>query len=354
MSGVRPNSAPLPVERFDYDLPSDLIAQQPAEPRDSSRLLVVTRSDGGLRDRIFHELPTLLRPGDLIVVNDTRVMPARLVAQRATGGRIEFLLLSRLSDGRWRSIARPARRLRPGETLRLLDHDDILSTDNIQVSERDGESVIISFSEETAIERQGRVPLPPYIHDTNTDPERYQTVYSRELGSAAAPTAGLHFTDAVMAACRERGIDFATVTLHVGLDTFQPIKTADARDHQIHSEWFEISSETLKTVSAAKREGRRVVAIGTTSVRTLESAADAILDTGECSGPVSGSTRLYITPSYDYRIVDVMLTNFHLPRTTLLLLVSAFGSEDLIRAAYEHAIRERYRFYSFGDAMLIV
>ena len=352
MSDIPP--APLPVDRFDYDLPPELIAQRPAEPRDSARLLVVSRTDGSLSDHTFRELPALLRPGDLIVVNDTRVMSARLIARRESGGRIELLLLERRTDGLWRSLARPARRLRAGEALTLLDHDDRLTSDSVGVVEREGESVIVAFGDESAIERHGRIPLPPYIHDTSADPERYQTVYSRELGSAAAPTAGLHFTPEVIEGCRTRGIEFASVTLHVGLDTFQPIKTPDARDHQIHSEWFEISSEALSAVSAAKRAGRRVIAVGTTSVRTLESVADQTLAATSSIEPIAGPTKLYITPGFNYRVVDVMLTNFHLPRTTLLLLVSAFAGEDLVRAAYAHAIRERYRFYSFGDAMLIV
>jgi S-adenosylmethionine:tRNA ribosyltransferase-isomerase len=344
----------LPVDRFDYDLPPELIAQQPAEPRDSSRLLVVSRQDRSLADHVFHELPTLLRSGDLIVVNDTRVMPARLITRRTTGGQVELLLLERMPGDRWRALAKPARRVRAGETLLLVDHAESLTTDAAEVLGRDDESVLIRFADETAIQRHGRVPLPPYIRDTSADPERYQTVYSREAGSAAAPTAGLHFTNEVMAACRQQGIEFASVTLHVGLDTFQPIKSADARDHKIHSEWYEVSAHALNVVSEAKRSGRRVVAVGTTSVRTLESVADVILATAEHSEPITGSTKLYITPGYDYRIVDVMQTNFHLPRTTLLLLVSAFAGEDLIRAAYAHAIHERYRFYSFGDAMLIV
>ena len=344
----------LPVERFDYDLPPDLIAQQPAEPRDSARLLVVSRGERTLTDRVFRELPELLQPGDLIVVNDTRVMPARLIARRQTGGRVELLLLARRPDGSWRALARPTRRLRPGEALTLVGHDEQPTADVLHVIERDDDSMVVAFPDEAAIERHGRVPLPPYVRDTSADPERYQTVYNREPGSAAAPTAGLHFTPGVMDACRARQIEFATVTLHVGLDTFQPIKTADARDHQIHSEWFEMSAETLAAVREAKQSGRRVVAVGTTSVRTLESVADTILLTGAAHEPLAGPTRLYITPGFGYRIVDVMLTNFHLPRTTLLLLVAAFAGEELMRAAYAHAIQARYRFYSFGDAMLIV
>jgi len=349
-----PRPEPLPVERYDYDLPPGLIAQQPAEPRDSARLLVVSRASGALTDRIFRDLPCLLQPGDLVVVNDTRVMAARMIARRASGGRIELLLLAQRNDRTWRTLARPARRLQPGEDLILLDHGDAATTDTVHVVERDDEAVIVAFQDEGAIQRHGRVPLPPYIRDMSADPERYQTVYSRQTGSAAAPTAGLHFTPAVMDACRARGIEFATVTLHVGLDTFQPIKTADARDHQIHSEWFEISAETMITVAEAKRTGRRIVAVGTTSVRTLESAADAFMSSEPAATLLSGPTRLYITPGYQYRVVDVMLTNFHLPRTTLLLLVSGFAGEELVRTAYAHAIQARYRFYSFGDAMLIV
>jgi S-adenosylmethionine:tRNA ribosyltransferase-isomerase len=349
-----PLSSPLPVDRFDYDLPPELIAQQPAEPRDSARLLVVSRVNDSLSDHVFRELPDLLQPGDLIVVNDTRVIPARLIARRESGGRVEFLLLSRRADGSWRSLARPARRLRLGETLHIVGHDDRVTEDSVHVVDREDESVIVTFADEGSIERHGRVPLPPYIRDTSVDPERYQTVYNREAGSAAAPTAGLHFTPRVMEECRAREIEFATVTLHVGLDTFQPIKTADARDHQIHSEWLGISAETLAAVAEAKRSGRRVVAVGTTSVRTLESVADAVHSRDSANESISGPTRLYITPGYTYRVVDVMLTNFHLPRTTLLLLVAAFAGEELARAAYMHAIQERYRFYSFGDAMLIV
>ncbi len=347
-------SAPLPVDRFDYDLPPELIAQQPAEPRDSARLLVVSREDDSLYDHVFRELPDLLQPGDLIVINDTRVIPARLIARRESGGRVEFLLLSRRSNGSWRALARPARRLRLGEALQIVGHDEVVTAEMVQVVDRDDASVIVTFADEGSIDRHGRVPLPPYIHDTSADPERYQTVYSREAGSAAAPTAGLHFTPAVMDECRARGIEFATVTLHVGLDTFQPIKTADARDHQIHSEWFEVSVETLAAVAEAKRSGRRVIAVGTTSVRTLESVADAVHAPDFPTSPISGPTRLYITPGYEYSVVDVILTNFHLPRTTLLLLVSAFAGDELTRRAYQHAIREGYRFYSFGDAMLIV
>jgi S-adenosylmethionine:tRNA ribosyltransferase-isomerase len=342
---------PLPVERFDYDLPPELIAQAPADPRDSSRLLVVDRVGGHLRDHTFYELPALLRPGDVLVVNDTRVMAARLLARRATGGRVELLLLSQGNDGLWTALARPARRLRPGEQLSLIDRDGATGDARVQIIGRQDDTVSVAIADPAIVERYGRVPLPPYITSSIDDPERYQTVYAREMGSAAAPTAGLHFTPRVLERLRERDVELRTVTLHVGLDTFQPIKSADALDHAMHAEWYHVSGETAAALAAAKRAGRRVVAVGTTSVRTLETlGAGGTVEPREHAG----WTKLYITPGCQFRVVDAMLTNFHLPRTTLLLLVSAFAGDELIRRAYQHAIWERYRFYSFGDAMLIV
>jgi S-adenosylmethionine:tRNA ribosyltransferase-isomerase len=346
------DSVGLPVARFDYDLPPELIAQHPVEPRDSSRLLVLARDDGSLTDCVFRDLPELLVPGDLLVVNDTRVLPARLVAQRGTGGRVELLLLERRADATWRALARPARRLRPGELVHLLDRRGAVTDDGVEVVDREADEMLVRFADEGAIARHGRTPLPPYISADDNDPERYQTVYAREEGSAAAPTAGLHFTPELLERCRSRGIDVATVTLHVGLDTFQPIRTADALKHRMHSERYCVPSDASRRIAAVKQEGRRVVAVGTTSVRTLEATADEHL--AGSPGDLCGVTQLYITPGYRFRIVDAMVTNFHLPRTTLLLLVSAFAGEEHLRAAYQHAIHERYRFYSFGDAMLIV
>ena len=342
----------LPISRFDYELPEELIAQHPIEPRDRSRLLLVDRQQGSLSDHQFIDLPDLLQPGDVLVMNDTRVLPARLFARRTTGGHVELLFLEEVSAGSWQVLARPARRLREGQTLTVLDRDGATTGATVKVARRDSSGTLMVELENvlSILEAYGQMPLPPYIGEKLTDPERYQTVYATNTGSAAAPTAGLHFTDRVLAGCRDRGIVTANLTLHVGLDTFQPVKTDNAREHQMHSEWFAVPPETVEVVRHAKLEGRRVVAVGTTAARTLESIADDL----QRAGPLTGSTSIYITPPYRFKVVDAMITNFHLPRTTLILMISALAGEQLIMAAYQHAIRERYRFYSFGDAMLIV
>jgi S-adenosylmethionine:tRNA ribosyltransferase-isomerase len=337
------------VDAYDYALPDELIAQVPIEPRDAARMLVVDRGSGAFEDRVFRDLPRYLRGGDLLVVNDTKVMPARIMAQRGSGGRVEFLLLERQQHGTWTALARPARRLSSGESLRVLDDSDAPTHARMVVVGRQGDEVLVRFEDEQAIQRFGRVPLPPYIRRSIENAERYQTVYARHEGSAAAPTAGMHFTPALLDACRAAGAAIASITLHVGRDTFQPIRSDSPSEHVMHSEWFNIPDPTL--IREVKRAGGRIFAVGTTSVRALESAAEAIL-AGHAH--VNGSTRLFITPGHEFRIVDGMITNFHLPRTTLLLLVSAFASQETIRRAYGHAIEQRYRFYSFGDAMLIV
>ncbi|HAX23985.1 MAG TPA: tRNA preQ1(34) S-adenosylmethionine ribosyltransferase-isomerase QueA, partial [Chloroflexi bacterium] len=245
----------IPLNWFDYKLPPDLIAQQPVEPRDAARLLLVDRSSGALSDRTFRDLPDLLNPGDLIVVNDTRVLPARLFARRLSGGRVELLLLDRNADGVWRAMGRPARRLRAGERLELLDSQDEVTNDGVDVVGRDAEQVLVRFDDEEAIERHGHVPLPPYIHDRLDDPERYQTIYARDPGSAAAPTAGMHFTVDVLGRCRSRGVQVAPITLHVGLGTFQPIKTVDARDHEMHAEIFSLSAATVEMIRGTRVSG---------------------------------------------------------------------------------------------------
>lgn len=343
---------PLPISRFDYDLPPELIAQRPVEPRDASRMLVVDRSDGSLSDHIFRDLPDLLSSNDLLVLNDTRVLPARLMARRETGGQVDLLLLSRLDDtGRWQAMARSSRRLHEGERLRILDQEEEDTDQLVTFLGRQEQATVIGIDDEQTVLREyGRVPLPPYITEKLANPDRYQTVYAEQEGSAAAPTAGLHFTPDLLQRARDKGIRAVNVTLHVGLDTFQPVKTDDARQHHIHTEWFSVPAATLEAIRKTRAGQGRVVAVGTTVARTLESIADS-LDGRE---GISGKADIYITPPYRFRVVDAMVTNFHLPRTTLLLMVSAFAGEDLIRRAYQHAIERSYRFYSFGDAMLIV
>lgn len=342
----------LPISRFDYDLPPELIAQHPIEPRDSSRLLIVPRGGATFQDRVFYELPEILNPGDVLVLNDTRVVPARLFARRSTGGKVEVLLLAKVEGDVWQALARPARRLKTGEMLDVLDLSGAPSSAQIEVVARepDGAFTLRIDSAEQTIQRFGQIPLPPYIGEHLDDPERYQTVFADREGSAAAPTAGLHFTPELLERCRERGIEIQYVTLHVGLDTFQPLKVEDALEHRMHSEWYQVSAATIEGLRSAKRDGRRMVAVGTTAARTLETIAPTIDE----DRAQSGQTVIYITPGYEFQLLDGMVTNFHLPRTTLLLMVSALAGESTIQLAYQHAIRERYRFYSFGDAMLIV
>lgn len=344
-------SGGLPISRFDYDLPPELIAQNPVEPRDSSRLLVVDRESDRLEDRVFRDLPDYLRAGDVLVLNDTRVIPARLFARRQTGGRAELLFLEAVEPRIWRVLARPARRLRAGEVLEVVSLDGAATGATITVKDReaDGPLLVEGDAVRSLLERHGQMPLPPYIGEKLEDPDRYQTVYAAHEGSAAAPTAGLHFTPQLLDTCRQHGVEIVYITLHVGLDTFQPVKVEDASQHTIHSEWFEVGAETARAIADARARGSRIVAVGTTVARTLETIADS--RPGE---PRSGLTSIYITPPYRFKLVDAMVTNFHLPRTTLLLMISAFASEERTRRAYAYAIEKRYRFYSFGDAMLIV
>ena len=350
MSAGRENK--LPISRFDYDLPGELIAQQPAEPRDSARMLVIHRSSGRFHDAIFSDLPEFLGSNDVLVMNDTRVIPARLFAQNPTGGKIEFLFLRSIQTDQWLALARPGRKLRSGEQLCVVGPHGLPTVHSIEICHRDesGSFVVSLTNSSEVLERYGQTPLPPYVRETVSDPERYQTVYSRVPGSAAAPTAGLHFTDRLIDRCIARGVSVLRLTLHVGLDTFQPVKEDDARNHQIHSEWYDVPDETVRELRNARLAGKRIIAVGTTVARTLETIA-ANLDR---DGGRQGDTSIYITPPYDFQLVDGMITNFHLPRTTLLLMVSALAGEDLILRAYHHAIQERYRFYSFGDATFIV
>jgi len=353
MAGVTgPGADPLPqamrTSDFDYDLPPELIAQRPIEPRDRARLLVVRRADGSLAHRRFLDLPDLLESDDLLIVNDSRVIPARLHARKSTGGAVELLLLRRAESGWWLALARPSRRLRPGSFLSIEGGG---RSYGIELGARRDEGLFeVRLEDEALIAACGKAPLPPYIHEPLTDPERYQTVYAREEGSAAAPTAGLHFTPGLMERLAERGVELAYVTLHVGLDTFRPVEVDDPREHRIHTEYAILSPETAGAIAQARARGGRVVAVGTTSVRTLESAAR---EDGKVEA-YRGDTGLMILPGHAFRAVDAMITNFHLPRSTLLMLVSAFAGKGLIDAAYAEAVRERYRFYSFGDAMLLL
>jgi len=389
----------MKTSEFDYVLPPELIAQTPVEPRDASRLLVVDRRTGELAHRRFSDLPEYLRPGDLLVGNDSRVIPARLHGVKPTGGAVEIFLLKPAPDPKgfcaifpdsgdapqkpfgsdaWECLVR-GKGLRPGVQVRVSPEQparpdrsprpvrsEITAT---ILAETGAGGRVVAFDPPVAqwLWDVGEVPLPPYIHAALDDPERYQTVYSRLEGSVASSTAGLHFTPEMLIALRERGVNLAFVTLHIGLDTFRPVQAEEIEQHQIHREWAQLSAETARAVNETRLAGGRIIAVGTTVVRTLESAArlalgfqpcDAIPEGAICGwqtvAAFTGETDLFIRPGHRFRAVDAMITNFHLPRSTLLMLVSAFAGKDLVDRAYAAAIRERYRFYSFGDAMLIL
>ncbi len=366
----------MKVSDFDYDLPPELIAQHPVEPRDASRLLVLDRATGEIAHRRFRDLPDLLHPGDVLVANDTRVIPARLFARKPTGGRVEILLLGAAEGETWRALV-GGRNVGVGLSLTLLDHTGAETDITAEVTAAgDDAGRVLRFSRPAAtwLEGLGYPPLPPYIHETLSDPERYQTIYARPAGSAAAPTAGLHFTPDLLLALRARGVLFETVTLHVGLDTFKPVTAEEVTDHVIHSEWAGLTAEAARRINEAALAGGRIVAVGTTTARVLETAA---LRSAGISGPLrtisardaggettnicpwrpvaafEGATDLFIHPGYRFRAVDALITNFHLPRSSLLMLVSALAGREAVLAAYRAAVAEEYRFYSFGDAMLI-
>ena len=321
---------------FDYSLPQELIAQSPIEPRDHSRMLVLSRAESSILHRHFYDLPDYLRRGDVLVFNDSRVIPARLYARRpGTGGRVELLLLSRLSSGVWRALVRPGRRMRPGAAFEIPGPDggEGMSGEVIEV-EPDGARIVRLAGEEN-LHRVGVVPLPPYIHEPLADTERYQTVYARIEGSVAAPTAGLHFTSALLERVRALGVETVFVTLHVGWDSFRPVKTEVPSCHRIHSEYWELGQEKADAINRAKGEGRRVISVGTTAVRLLEQAA-ALHDRSDgILAPSSGWADLFILPGHRFRVVDALVTNFHLPRSTLLMLTSAFAGRDLMLRACE-------------------
>jgi S-adenosylmethionine:tRNA ribosyltransferase-isomerase len=344
---------------FDYELPPELIAQTPIEPRDASRLLVVDRATGALAHRHFRDIGDYLRPGDLLVANRSRVIPARLAGRKAdSGGAVEALLLARRPDlgpEYWEALVRPGRRIREGQAL-VFERAGAGTLSASVVARTEAGGRILRFAPpasgeplDVVLAQVGSIPLPPYIHAPLEHAERYQTVYSREPGSAAAPTAGLHFTTELLARLAAQGVETAYVLLHVGLDTFRPVEEEDPRDHKMHSEAFALDAQAAEQINAARARGGRVIAVGTTSVRVLESLPD-----GPEVAPCQGRTTLFITPGYRFRRVDALITNFHLPRSSLLMLVSAFAGNELIRRAYAEAIARRYRFFSFGDAMLML
>ncbi|MHB8808226.1 MAG: tRNA preQ1(34) S-adenosylmethionine ribosyltransferase-isomerase QueA [Anaerolineaceae bacterium] len=333
---------------FDYELPPEYIAQTPLEPRDASKLLVLTRADGSITHSIFHDIGDYLNPGDLLVVNKTRVIPARIYARKPTGGKVEILLLRKNEHDTWLAML-------GGKRLKAGMHLTIEGGPEVEImAEEDGANRTIHFSEavEKFLPAIGNTPLPPYIHEKLRDPERYQTIYSKVAGSAAAPTAGLHFTEALIDSLQKKGVGFVEVLLHVGLDTFAPVNEENVEEHAIHREWCQVSAETAQRIRATKQAGGRVIAVGTTSVRTLESAARDVPG-NEIIHAYEGMTDLFILPGYPFRVVDAMITNFHLPKSTLIMLVSAFAGWGNIHNAYEVAKQEHYRFYSFGDAMFI-
>ena len=336
---------------FNFELPQELIAQTPLERRDASRLMTLDKTTGAVGHRHFYELPQLLRPGDCLVLNDSRVLPARLIGRRLPGGgACEVLLLTDRGEGLWECLVRPGKKLKPGARVSFGDGSRLTATVEAEVS---GGNRLVRFHYEgiflEVLEELGRMPLPPYIKTELQDPERYQTVYSRAVGSAAAPTAGLHFTPELLKQIEEMGVKLCYVTLHVGLGTFRPVKEEEIGDHEMHSEFCMIPEETARTVNETKKAGGRVICVGTTSCRTVESFAR---EDGTLAAS-SGWTNIFIYPGYRFKVLDGLITNFHLPESTLIMLVSALAGRENVLAAYEQAVEQRYRFFSFGDAMFI-
>ncbi len=352
---------------YDYHLPAERIAQTPIEPRDHARMMVLDRKTGQIEHKRITDIVDYLRPGDLLVLNDTRVIPARLLGRKQSGGRAEVFLLRPRQDGRWEALVR-GKNLTPGKQV-IIEGES--GQQAIAAIEEDlgGPKRVVSFDRnlDDILDEIGHIPLPPYIHETLADPERYQTIYGYKEGAVAAPTAGLHFTGDLLMELRSRGVQFAYVTLHVGLGTFQPVKEENALQHEMHSEWMEMTNTTARLINDTRLAGGRIVAVGTTSVRVLETAAKIPLGLKpdepapphlvcgwKTVGAWTGETNLFITPGHHFRATDVMLTNFHLPKSTLLMLAAAFAGRETILRAYEEAVREQYRFFSFGDAMLIL
>ncbi|MFC1993751.1 tRNA preQ1(34) S-adenosylmethionine ribosyltransferase-isomerase QueA [Chloroflexota bacterium] len=333
---------------FDYDLAPRFIAQTAVEPRDHSRLMILRRHEELFENRKFYELADYLESGDILVCNNTRVIPARLWGNKVgSGGKVELLLLKRKEHGIWETLAKPGRRLKEGTKIEIESNSHLEAQ---VLAKKEGGIVIVSLSNEEALESAGVVPLPPYISTPLSDTKRYQTVYAQENGSVAAPTAGLHFTPRLMGQLRKKGVRFAFVTLHLGLDSFRPLQVDNPREHVLHKEYYELGSKTADEINQARAEGRRVICVGTSSVRVLEQVAQ--VNNGSLKSS-SGWADLFIIPGHHYQMVDAMITNFHLPRSSLLMLVSAFAGREFVLKAYSEAIKLNYRFYSFGDAMLI-
>ena len=336
---------------FYYYLPENLIAQTPIEPRDASRLLYMDRNSGELQHKIFKDIIDNLNPGDCLIANNSRVLPARIFGNKVdTGANVEFLLLKQIADNTWETLCKPGKKAKVGTKFKF--GENIMECEVIEVKE-DGNRIVEFTSQDNfyvALDKIGQMPLPPYITEKLQDKERYQTVYSDEIGSAAAPTAGLHFTNELMDKIREKGIKIGYVTLHVGLGTFRPVKVDDVTKHKMHSEHYEVSEETAKLINDTKRNGGRVIVVGTTSCRTLESVVTEYGEIKACDG----FTDIFIYPGYKFKVIDGLITNFHLPESTLIMLVSAFAGYDNVMNAYETAVNEKYRFFSFGDAMLIL
>ena len=335
---------------FDYYLPEEQIAQTPVYPRDSSRLLVYDREKDIVYHKKFSDLTSFLKKGDLLVRNNTKVLPARMFAKTENGGAVEILLLKRFNLTEWEVMVKPGKKARVGKTLKISDELSLTVQEIFDIAGTRKVKFNYDGVFEEIIERYGEMPLPPYIKEKLKDQNRYQTVYAEKDGSAAAPTAGLHFTEELFSKLNEKGVEIANVLLHVGIGTFRPVKSEDISNHHMHSEYYEIDAENAEKINKAKREGRRIIAVGTTSVRTLESACDQNGFVSACSG----NTEIFIYPPYDFKCVDGLITNFHLPKSTLIMLVSAFSSREKTLSFYETAVKEGYRFFSFGDACLIL
>lgn len=336
---------------FFYDLPEELIAQDPLEDRTASRLLVLNRETGDIEHKIFSDVVDYLNEGDCLVINNTRVIPARLIGEKeGTGGKVEVLLLKRRANDVWETLVKPGKKLRPG--ARVTFGDGRLKAEILEIAE-EGNRLVRFYYEgifEEILDSLGEMPLPPYITHKLEDKEMYQTVYAKYDGSAAAPTAGLHFTKELLSKIEEKGIKIASITLHVGLGTFRPVKVDDVNNHHMHTEWYEVNAEAADIINETKRNGGRVICVGTTSCRTIESVAD---ENGYMKAK-TGETDIFIYPGYKFKVMDGLITNFHLPESTLVMLVSAFAGKENVLAAYETAVKERYRFFSFGDAMILI